>query len=249
MVEKSRGGPQLIPRPSDWQPGPPPAWAPAIGASRTASIKEIEGLLAPGLTPVLDHPDGPRVESLAAGPVPAHVSSGHSAVAVLFAPDPTAAAEETEVLLTRRSWNMRSHRGEVSFPGGTYEVGDRSAADTALRETHEEVGVAPAFVTVVGQLGERSTFISSRRIFPVVGLLQSRPSVQAEAAEVDAILHVGLTSLLHPDCYHSEIWQFGGQRRVMHFFDHEQDTIWGLTAVILAEVLGHVFRPSVAEAH
>ncbi|MCL4167271.1 UNVERIFIED_CONTAM: hypothetical protein GTU68_042502, partial [Idotea baltica] len=91
---------------------------------------------------------------------------------------------------------MRTHRGEVSFPGGGFEPGDTSPVDTALREAHEEVGVPRTLVDVVGELDHLTTVSSDREIVPIVGMLPERPAVVADPTEVDKVLHVGLEDLL-----------------------------------------------------
>lgn len=142
-----------------------------------------------------------------------------------------------EVLLTRRAWHLRTHRGEVSFPGGGYEPGDESPAATALRETHEEVGVPPDAVEVVGELDHLTTVSSDREIVPVVGLLEGRPSVDPDPSEVDRVLHVDLDELLADGAYRSEVWTWSGRTFPIHFFEVPGDTIWGATAAMLVDVL------------
>jgi len=89
-----------------------------------------------------------------------------SAVLLLLTEGPHGA----EVLLTRRSMEMKNHRGEISFPGGRVDPGE-TAVETALREAHEEVGLDPALSTIVGELEHLSTIVSKSYIVPVVARL------------------------------------------------------------------------------
>ena len=96
-----------------------------------------------------------------------------------------------EVLLTRRSWEMRTHRGEVSFPGGRMDPGE-TALDTALRETHEEVGLDPELVTVRGELDHLNTAVTRSYIVPKVGTVPERLDLRAQTSEVERVLWVPL---------------------------------------------------------
>jgi 8-oxo-dGTP pyrophosphatase MutT (NUDIX family) len=147
---------------------------------------------------------------------------------------------ETWVVLTRRAQGMRSHQGEVSFPGGRRD-GDEPLVATALREAEEEIRLDPASVEVVGELDHLTTAVSSVAIAPFVGALRARPEgLQPADAEVERILHVPVSELLHDDVFHEEVWDFGGRTRPMWFFDLEGDTVWGATAALLRQLLGRV---------
>ncbi|MFN8050395.1 MAG: CoA pyrophosphatase [Acidimicrobiales bacterium] len=167
-----------------------------------------------------------------------------SAVAVLLSgADPGG----VELLLTRRSWDMRTHRGEVSFAGGAEDDGDEFPVGTARREAAEEVGLDPVSTDVLGALDPLTTFTSDRVVLPVVLTTPGRPVVTPSPSEVDAILHVHIRDLLHVDCYHEERWSWPRQAagahvpaatdHPMHFFDLEGDTIWGATAAMLHQLL------------
>ena len=144
----------------------------------------------------------------------------------------------THVLCTRRSWTLRTHRGEVSFPGGGEDPGDASLVDTALREAQEEIALAPANVEVLGELDHLTTVSSDRFIVPIVATLPERPKdLVPEPSEVEEILEVPLSSLLHPDAYREERW---GPLEIDHpvtFFEIEGDTIWGATGAMLRQFL------------
>jgi 8-oxo-dGTP pyrophosphatase MutT (NUDIX family) len=144
---------------------------------------------------------------------------------------------DTFVVLTRRSANLRSHTGEVSFPGGRLDR-DESPMAAALREADEEVGLDPSDVEVIGELSPLATMNSRASIAPFVGLLEARPRLRANPDEVDLAFSVALSELMSPGVYHEERWAFPGWgERAIHFFELVGDTVWGATARMLRELL------------
>lgn len=146
------------------------------------------------------------------------------------------------VVLTRRSWALRSHTGEVSFPGGAHDPDDPDLWATACREAHEEIGLDPATIRPIGELHHLATVTSRSFIVPYVGLLDDPPVLDANPHEVDAILHVSLAELLHDDVYRQERWGIGGVARSIHFFELYGDTVWGATGAMLVDLLSRVTR-------
>jgi 8-oxo-dGTP pyrophosphatase MutT (NUDIX family) len=143
------------------------------------------------------------------------------------------------VVLTRRAQHLRSHRGEVSFPGGRREPDDVDLVETALRESEEEIALDRGAVRVVGQLDGLTTFSSQSEIHAHVGVIEGgRPNLHPEQGEVEAILHLPLRELVLPGVYREERWRFpDGGERPMHFFEVVGDTIWGATARMLRQLL------------
>lgn len=189
--------------------------------------------MAPSLASIRD--------ALASGPPPKPSpaeSTSHSASAVLA---PLYEADgDVWVVLTRRSWQLRSHTGEVSFPGGRREAGDIDLWDTATREAMEEIALDPADVERIGELDHLATVTSQSFIVPYVGVLPGRPDLVANDDEVDAILHVRLAELFDPDVYRSEQWSWEGFERTIHFFELVGDTVWGATGSMLVDLLTRV---------
>lgn len=144
---------------------------------------------------------------------------------------------QAHVVLTRRSARLRSHTGEVSFPGGRLDPGETPRA-AALRETHEEVGIAPAAVEIVGTLSPLSTWSSPAAITPFVGLLSGRPELRPNPAEVERAFTVPLVELYAPECYREELWRTAdGAERAITFFEVVGDTVWGATGRMLRQLL------------
>jgi 8-oxo-dGTP pyrophosphatase MutT (NUDIX family) len=146
-------------------------------------------------------------------------------------------AGEARVVLTRRAAHLRSHTGEVAFPGGRLEPGEEPVA-AALRETQEEIGLDPREVEILGQLAPLTTMSSGSRITPFVGVVGRRPRLVRNPAEVDRVFDVSLAELISDGVYREERWDMLGLRdRPMHFFELEDETVWGATARMLVELL------------
>lgn len=218
-----RGGPQVIPRPADWRPGAPAPWAQLPASERTPDLDHVRRALAAAPAPA------PPPDHLVAAVDPQR----SSAVLALLTDDDGG----PHVLLTRRSWDLRSHRGEVSFPGGRYEDHDPDLAHTALRETEEEVGIAPAAVKIIGRLDELATISSRSVIVPYVGVVSGRPELRLDPREVEAARYVTLAELLSDGVYREEIWRREGVERPLWFFELHGDTVWGATASMLRQLL------------
>jgi len=208
-----RGGPQKIPRPADARLGARPSWAALTPAQRRLSVVDLLPLVDPIATTEPGHVDGRPPAAI---------------LAPFYDGD-----DGATLILTRRAWHMRSHTGEVSFPGGRFETGDVNLRATALRESHEEIALDPGLVDVVGQLPQLVTVSSPAAIVPYVGVLAERPLLVPSPDEVDGILEVSIEELLDPSIYREEIWTRGGVDMEITFFELEGDTLWGATARML----------------
>lgn len=205
-------GRQIIPRPPVWSLGPEAPWPPGT---------------SPTLEQVLD-----SVPATSKPLLPNFADARHSAVLVLL----TDVGGGPEVLLTRRSWEMRNHRGEMSFPGGRMDPGE-TALDTALREANEEVGLDPSVVTVRGELDHINTVVSRSYIVPKVATVEERIELSARTSEVERVMWVPLARLTQADAYRTERWGEPPLERTLHFFELDDETVWGATARILADLI------------
>ncbi len=144
-------------------------------------------------------------------------------------------ASQPQVLLTQRARHLAKHAGQISFPGGRSEDSDPDLAYTALRETHEEVGLAPDLFEMVGALPPYVTG-TGFSIAPYIGIARAPLQTQADPSEVDEIFEVPLAFLLDPKNHqrHSRIWQ--GQTRYFWAIPYQQRYIWGATAGILVNL-------------
>jgi 8-oxo-dGTP pyrophosphatase MutT (NUDIX family) len=140
------------------------------------------------------------------------------------------------VLLTLRRADLRTHAGQVSFPGGRLDPGETSR-QAALREAAEEVGLAPDRAEVLGRLSETVVLQSAYRLTPWVASVPYPFPYEASPREVEAIWHVPVPALLAPGIHRTERRHFYGLDVDVHFYELEGRTIWGATARILSELI------------
>lgn len=145
---------------------------------------------------------------------------------------PIVERDQLMVLLTRRADHLPSHPGQVSFPGGRVQHEDIGPADTALRETEEEIGLARAHVRVTGYLDPYETG-TGYAITPVVGFVAPPFSLTVNASEVAEAFEVPLTFLMDSTNHqrHSSVWQ--GKERTYYAMPYGPHYIWGATAAML----------------
>jgi 8-oxo-dGTP pyrophosphatase MutT (NUDIX family) len=146
-------------------------------------------------------------------------------------------------VLTRRTEMVQSHKGQISLPGGARE-GDESLAQTALRETCEELGVPQNDIEVLGGLSTIYIPHSNYCIYPFVAYRPDPPVFYADPVEVAEVLEVPLALLLDPAIRRVEYWStpdFDSPRRVPFFSIHGQ-VVWGATAMILSELVSVLDR-------
>lgn len=140
------------------------------------------------------------------------------------------------VLLTRRTDALRHHAGQVSFPGGRIDAGDAGPIDAALREAHEEIGLPPTHVQLLGYLDPLAT-VTGYRVLPVVARIPADFVPQPEPGEVAEVFEVPLQWLMAPENLARIAIEFGGRaRHVLEFRRHDGNPgqrIWGVTASIL----------------
>jgi 8-oxo-dGTP pyrophosphatase MutT (NUDIX family) len=160
-----------------------------------------------------------------------------TAAAVLV---PIVHGERPGVLLTKRSAALKSHAGQVAFPGGRVERTDASIEAAALREAEEEVGLRPQDAELVGRLPDYLTG-SGFRISPVLALLPDGLALKPSEAEVEAIFTLPLSVLLDPAAPERRRAQFRGRMREFWVWPHPDHYIWGATAAILVH-LAHRLR-------
>jgi 8-oxo-dGTP pyrophosphatase MutT (NUDIX family) len=140
--------------------------------------------------------------------------------------------DELTVLFTRRSEGLALHAGQVSFPGGRMEPGDADIIATALRETHEEVGIAPQQVDIAGFLDPSPT-VSGFAVTPVVGFVAPGFTLIVDSREVEQAFEVPLDFLMHEkNALHAER-EFEGHLIPMVEFNFAGHRIWGATAHFL----------------
>jgi len=137
-----------------------------------------------------------------------------------------------QVVLTRRSHELPTHAGQVSFPGGGQEAEDRDVQQTALREANEELGIEPGNVELVGQLDDMVT-VTGFHVVPVVGVLSAQTALRPNHSEVARVFSVPLQILLNESSWQLQSHDYRGRTfETWHVFFAGED-IWGATAHML----------------
>ena len=157
---------------------------------------------------------------------------GAAKAAVLL---PVVERREPALLFTRRTETLARHSGQVSFPGGRCEADDLSPVETALRETFEETGIAPSFVSMAGYL-DRYLTGTGFDIQPVVGVLADGFALAPDPREVAEIFEVPLAFLCDPANRRRESREIGGATRSFYAFTYKDHEIWGATAAIIVNL-------------
>lgn len=146
-------------------------------------------------------------------------------------------AEGPEVLFIRRAEGLRTHPGEISFPGGRVDPGDEGPMDAALREAWEEVGIEPARVERVGHLVDYLTYRGSV-VCSYVGRVRGEPpSVPASLDEVSEVFTVPLDRLLDPAAYEARRLDGMAPDRRVHYWHLPPRIMWGITGELTAQFL------------
>ena len=154
---------------------------------------------------------------------------------------------EPGFVLTRRTPSRSVHGGQISLPGGKMELQDTDAVATALRETEEEIGVAPTQLKVLGSLTPLYIPVSNFRVQPVVAAMAAKPAFRRSALEVAEVIDAPMKDLLDPERIGTAEFT-GADKRLFTapYFDIAGHVVWGATAMILSEfkaVLQSFVRP------
>jgi len=147
-------------------------------------------------------------------------------------------SQDLAMVFTHRSNNLVRHAGQVSFPGGAREIGDKSPVDTALRETQEEIGLPAEKIEVIGQMYPYNSS-TGFCVFPIIGYVQNLKGLKRNF-EVDKLFCVPLIWLNNPENSYRADYFNGGQQEhklLWYFFEFDGETIWGLTAQITKDFL------------
>jgi len=146
---------------------------------------------------------------------------------------------EPTVLLTQRTADLTSHAGQVAFPGGKIESSDESPARAALREAHEEVGLAPSLVEPIGYLDLYLTF-SGFRILPTLARVRPDFTLTLNPSEVTEAFEVPLDFLMNPKNHQRKTRDWKGIARDYYAMSFGERYIWGITAGILRNLYERV---------
>ena len=155
------------------------------------------------------------------------------AVLILFYPH----QDQIYIPMILRPTYSGVHSGQVGLPGGGREAIDDDLTATALREAHEEVGVAPDKVTILGRLSRLFVSPSNYLVQPTVAWTDFRPEFQIDPYEVAMLIEAPVEALLDPGNLHEEEWPLRDRHATVPFYAVEDQVIWGATAMMLSELL------------
>ena len=142
---------------------------------------------------------------------------------------------EPRFLLTRRTDEVQTHKGQISFPGGMRE-GKEELQETALRETFEEVGIEPGRIEVLGRFHDFVS-ITGYRVTPFAGFLEGPFITTPQAREVAEVLSVPIQIFMDPSRLRVEQMLRFGRTMNVYYYSYQNHLIWGLTARIIKEFL------------
>lgn len=147
---------------------------------------------------------------------------------------------ELNLLLIKRVEDGKPHSGQISFPGGRRDPEDETLKMTALRETHEEVGIPATSITMLGALSSLYIPVSKSNVFPYIGFTEQQPDYILSVAEVQYVLEVPVRELFDPvikSVKKITPSAFPDVTLTTPVYDwNAQHTIWGATAMMIAEL-------------
>ena len=139
--------------------------------------------------------------------------------------------QEPYMLLTKRTEELSTHRGEVAFPGGMMDPTDRSIIETALREAEEEIGLDRHRVKVIGQVDDLISTNTELMVTPSIGVITDPPSSwKINSHEVAKVFEVPFSALFDSDRWRVSFKEWRGKPFKLYFFDYDGETLWGLSA-------------------
>jgi 8-oxo-dGTP pyrophosphatase MutT (NUDIX family) len=158
---------------------------------------------------------------------------------------PVVGSPAPALIFTVRTESLPSHKGQISFPGGSIDP-DESPVEAALREANEEIGIEPDAVEVLGELDSMPTFVSGYVIAPVVGWLTEMPELVPNPAEVAEVFAVPIAELVD-DIHAQPGFTHHGQTYPTEAWLWDDHVIWGVTARLLRTFLDMLARAGLAQ--
>ena len=137
--------------------------------------------------------------------------------------------------LTKRTNTVEHHKGQISFPGGSKEAGE-TIRETALRETHEELGVKLSSDSIIGSLTPFNIPVSKFQIYPFIAWSDSLPKISPDPQEVEQVFFPNLSSLSDDSICFTEARQYNGTTYKSPYYTYQEGKVWGATALILTEL-------------
>jgi len=141
------------------------------------------------------------------------------------------------LLFTKRTQQVKDHKGQISFPGGAYHEGDGTLVNTALRECAEEIGLKPSDVEILGELDDFVTQVSSYIISPFIATIPWPYQFKMNREEIEEIIEVPISALLDMSPLPQETRIIDGEEVTSFFYPYQGNVIWGATGRILNQLL------------
>ena len=151
--------------------------------------------------------------------------------------------QEYFFLLTKRTQRVETHKGQISFPGGVKDVSDRDLLQTALRESWEEIGLAPERVQILGEFDEYFS-VTDLLVTPYAGWLDSQYDLRLNPDEVEEVFHVPFSVFRDSRLCRVETRRRLEVERKIYFYNYEGKEVWGLTAQIIRDFLKLIDPPA-----
>lgn len=149
------------------------------------------------------------------------------------------------IVFIRRTETVKTHKGQISFPGGTREISDGTLLDTAIRESTEEIGLLPEDAEILGELDDEVTTTSNYIVTPFIAMIPWPYSFVINRGEVDEIIKVPVTALLDKECLKPDTEFLNGKEFESYAYHYKGKVIWGATARILnkfLDILGQITK-------
>lgn len=141
-----------------------------------------------------------------------------------------------ELLFTKRTESVEHHKGQISFPGGAFDGLDKTPADTALRESFEEIGLDPAAVSLLGTMDDLQTptgFI----VTPLIGYIENLPPLHLNAEEVAQVILIPIERFFDDSLRRSDFRERDGAKVEIYSYDVWKEPVWGATALFVKQLV------------
>ena len=142
--------------------------------------------------------------------------------------------DDIQFFLTKRTEDVEHHKGQISLPGGIRE-NNESLHETALRETKEEIGIAPNTIMNLGSLTPFFIPVTGYIVHPFIGWCKEKPSTKVHDVEVNQLFSVSISELLDENILQNEEWNIRGYDAIVPYYNFGKCKVWGATAAILSE--------------
>jgi 8-oxo-dGTP pyrophosphatase MutT (NUDIX family) len=159
--------------------------------------------------------------------------TNHASILILIYPD---IEDREKIVFIKRPLYDGHHSGQVGFPGGKFELSDKSYKMTALRESKEEIGINTSAVKIIGNLSDLYIAVSNFLVHPYVGYTENTPTFILDKNEVDYIVEFPFNDLIDLEIKMKQDFQTDRNRKIP-YFEINKEVVWGATSMILNEFI------------